>query len=274
MTDTTVRSAEPFYLPVRDELELFRAAYEQRIPVLLKGPTGCGKTRFVERMAWELFGNRPDAPEEPLVTVSCHDDLTSADLVGRYLLSGDGTTWLDGPLTQAVRSGALCYLDEVVEARKDTTVILHALTDHRRMLPIERLGTTLQAHPDFLLVISYNPGYQVATKDLKPSTRQRFMAMEFDYPSSDLETRIIAHEAGLDEDSAAQLAFLGEQLRHLGEAGVIDGPGTRLLVHVGELIVKGISPRRACEVGLVQSLSDDSDVQRAISDVVSAIFPV
>jgi nitric oxide reductase NorQ protein len=220
-------------------------------------------------MAWRLLGNRA----EPLVTVSCHDDLTSADLVGRYLLSGEGTTWLDGPLTRAVRSGALCYLDEVVEARRDTTVILHALTDHRRMLPIERLGTTVKAHDDFLLVISYNPGYQVATKDLKPSTRQRFMAIEFDYPASDLETRIIAHEAELDEKRAGQLAFLGEQLRHLGEAGVIDGPGTRLLVHVGELMVKGITPRRACEVGLVQVLSDDSDVQRAITDVVGAIFP-
>jgi nitric oxide reductase NorQ protein len=274
MTSTRLRHAdEPFYLPVRDEVELFSAAYEQRIPVLLKGPTGSGKTRFVEHMAWRLFGNRPDAPAEPLVTVSCHDDLTSADLVGRYLLSGEGTTWLDGPLTKAVRSGALCYLDEVVEARKDTTVILHALTDHRRMLPIERLGTTIRAHDDFLLVISYNPGYQVATKDLKPSTRQRFMAIEFDYPASDLETQIIAHEADLDETRAGQLAFLGEQLRRLGEAGVIDGPGTRLLVHVGELMVKGITPRRACEVGLVQALSDDSDVQRAIIDVVSAIFP-
>lgn len=274
MTSTALRHAdEPFYLPVRDEVELFSAAYEQRIPVLLKGPTGCGKTRFVEHMAWRLFANRPDAPAEPLVTVSCHDDLTSADLVGRYLLSGEGTTWLDGPLTKAVRSGALCYLDEVVEARKDTTVILHALTDHRRMLPIERLGTTVKAHDDFLLVISYNPGYQVATKDLKPSTRQRFMAIDFDYPASDLETQIIAHEADLDETRAGQLAFLGEQLRRLGEAGVIDGPGTRLLVHVGELMVKGITPRRACEAGLVQALSDDSDVQRAIIDVVSAIFP-
>ncbi|MEV4624444.1 CbbQ/NirQ/NorQ/GpvN family protein [Asanoa sp. NPDC049573] len=274
MTSTRLRHAdEPFYLPVRDEVELFSAAYEQRIPVLLKGPTGCGKTRFVEHMAWRLFGNRPDAPAEPLVTVSCHDDLTSADLVGRYLLSGEGTTWLDGPLTKAVRTGALCYLDEVVEARKDTTVILHALTDHRRMLPIERLGTTVQAHDDFLLVISYNPGYQVATKDLKPSTRQRFMAIDFDYPASDLETQIIAHEAELDETRAGQLAFLGEQLRRLGEAGVIDGPGTRLLVHVGELMVKGIAPRRACEAGLVQALSDESDVQRAIIDVVSAIFP-
>jgi nitric oxide reductase NorQ protein len=263
----------PFYLPVHDEVELFAAAYEQRIPVLLKGPTGCGKTRFVEHMAWRLFGQRADAPEQPLVTVSCHDDLTSADLVGRYLLSAEGTTWLDGPLTQAVRGGAICYLDEVVEARKDTTVILHALTDHRRMLPIERLGTTLEAHPDFLLVVSYNPGYQASAKDLKPSTRQRFMAIEFDYPDRALETRIIAHEAAVEENTATQLAFLGEQLRRLGEAGVIEGPGTRLLVHVGALIARGITPRRACDVGLVQALTDDPDVQEAITQVVTAVFP-
>ena len=274
MTSPAPAAAEaPFYLPVRDEVELFAAAYEQRIPVLLKGPTGCGKTRFVEHMAWRLFGQRADAPEQPLVTVSCHDDLTSADLVGRYLLSAEGTTWLDGPLTQAVRSGAICYLDEVVEARKDTTVILHALTDHRRVLPIERLGTTLEAHPDFLLVVSYNPGYQAAAKDLKPSTRQRFMAIEFDYPGRELETRIIAHESAVAESTAAQLAFLGEQLRRLGEAGVIEGPGTRLLVHVGALIARGIAPRRACDVGLVQALTDDPDVQEAITEVVTAVFP-
>lgn len=271
MTATTTEA--PFYLPVRDEVELFTAAYEQRIPVLLKGPTGCGKTRFVEHMTWRLFGQRADAPEQPLVTVSCHDDLTSADLVGRYLLSGEGTTWLDGPLTQAVRSGAICYLDEVVEARKDTTVILHALTDHRRMLPIERLGTSIEAHPDFLLVVSYNPGYQAAAKDLKPSTRQRFMAIDFDYPGRDLETRIITHESDVDEGTAANLAFLGEQLRRLGEAGVIEGPGTRLLVHVGALIARGISPRRACDVALVQALTDDPDAQEAIAQVITAVFP-
>lgn len=262
----------PFYLPVRDEVELFRAAYEQRIPVLLKGPTGCGKTRFVEHMVWRLFGGRTQ-PDPALVTVTCHDDITSADLVGRYLLSGEGTTWLDGPLTQAVRSGAICYLDEVVEARKDTTVILHSLTDHRRTLPIERLGTTLEAHPDFLLVVSYNPGYQASAKDLKPSTRQRFMAIEFAYPGRELETRIVAHESGVDEATARQLAYLGEQLRRLDEAGVIEGPSTRLLVHVGGLITRGIAPRRACDVGLVQALSDDPDVQEAVTQVVEAVFP-
>ena len=179
----------PFYLPAADEVELFHAAYDQRIPVLLKGPTGCGKTRFVEHMAWQIARERGEKSTPSLVTVTCHDDMTASDLVGRYLLSTDGTTWLDGPLTQAVRSGAICYLDEVVEARKDTTVVLHALTDHRRMLPVERLGTTIPAHPDFLLVVSYNPGYQATVKDLKPSTRQRFMAIEFGYPTVDLETR-------------------------------------------------------------------------------------
>ena len=262
----------PFYLPVHDEVELFTAAYEQRIPVLLKGPTGCGKTRFVEHMAWRIFGGRRDRPSQPLVTVTCHDDLTSADLVGRYLLSGEGTTWLDGPLTQAARTGAICYLDEVVEARKDTTVILHSLTDHRRILPIERLGETLVAHDDFLLVVSYNPGYQASAKDLKPSTRQRFMAIEFAYPSRELETQIIAHEAEVDDATARTLAFLGEQLRRLDEAGVIEGPSTRLLVHVGSLITRGIAPRRACDVGLVQALSDDPDVQEAVVQVVEAVF--
>jgi nitric oxide reductase NorQ protein len=266
--------AEPFYLPVGDEVEVFRAAYARRIPVLLKGPTGCGKTRFVEYMAW-LLGREEGrrAGDGAVVTVSCHDDLTSADLVGRYLLSGQGTVWLDGPLTRAVREGAICYLDEVVEARKDTTVILHALTDHRRMLPVERLGTTVAAHPDFFLVVSYNPGYQAAAKDLKPSTRQRFLAIEFTYPSLASETEIITHETGLDEQTAHAMAFLGEQLRRLDEAGAIEGPGTRLLVNAGALVRQGVSARRACEAALVQALSDDPDVQDAVTQVVAAVFP-
>jgi nitric oxide reductase NorQ protein len=271
LTSDTATEA-PFYLPVGDEVEIFRAAYERRIPVLLKGPTGCGKTRFVEHMSWLLTREHGRDPAAGLVTVSCHDDLTSADLVGRYLLSPEGTIWLDGPLTQAVRSGAICYLDEVVEARKDTTVILHALTDHRRTLPVERLGTSVPAHPDFLLVVSYNPGYQAAAKDLKPSTRQRFMAIEFTYPGPEQEAEIICHESGVDADTARSLAFLGGQLRRLGEAGVIEGPGTRLLVHVASLIADGISPRRASDVALVQALSDDADVQAAIHDVVHAVF--
>jgi nitric oxide reductase NorQ protein len=269
--DATATEA-PFYLPVGDEVEVFRAAYERRIPVLLKGPTGCGKTRFVEHMSWLLARENGRDPAAGLITVSCHDDLTSADLVGRYLLSPEGTSWLDGPLTQAVRSGAICYLDEVVEARKDTTVILHALTDHRRTLPVERLGISVPAHPDFLLVVSYNPGYQAAAKDLKPSTRQRFMAIEFTYPGPEQEAEIICHESGADAGTARSLSFLGGQLRRLGEAGVIEGPGTRLLVHVGSLIAGGISPRRAGDVALVQALSDDADVQAAIRDVVGAVF--
>jgi nitric oxide reductase NorQ protein len=273
MTDTmTDPDAAPFYLPTRDEVDLFRAAYQQRIPVLLKGPTGCGKTRFVEHMAWHI-GHEREAPiANALVTVTCHDDMTSSDLVGRYLLSADGTTWLDGPLTQAVRSGAICYLDEIVEARKDTTVILHSLTDHRRILPIERLGTTISAHPDFLLVVSYNPGYQSTVKDLKASTRQRFLAIEFDYPDFDLETKIIAHESGIDADTARLLAFLGEQLRNLDEAEIIEGPSTRLLIYVGALIGNGVAPLRACAVALVQAVSDDRDVQDAVAQVCRAVF--
>jgi nitric oxide reductase NorQ protein len=270
--DLETATDAPFFLPAGDEVEIFRAAYARRIPVLLKGPTGCGKTRFVEHMAWLLAQERGQQHDN-LVTVSCHDDLTSADLVGRYLLSRDGTTWLDGPLTQAARSGAICYLDEIVEARKDTTVILHALTDHRRMLPIERLGTSLQAHPDFLLVVSYNPGYQAAAKDLKPSTRQRFLAIEFTYPGLKQETEIVAHESGVDATTAESLAFLAGKLRGLDEADVIEGPSTRLLVHVAGLIADGIGPRRACDVALVQALSDDADVQAAIRDVVDAVFP-
>jgi nitric oxide reductase NorQ protein len=263
MTETVLET--PFYLPTDDEVELFQAAYEQRIPVLLKGPTGCGKTRFVEYMAWRLA--------HELVTVTCHDDMTASDLVGRYLLSADGTEWLDGPLTQAVRRGALCYLDEVVEARKDTTVILHALTDHRRMLPVERLGSTINAHPDFLLVVSYNPGYQATVKDLKPSTRQRFMAIEFRYPDPAAEATIIAHESGIDADTAESLAFLGDRLRNLDDADLIDGPSTRLLIYVGALIRKGVAPLRACDVALVQAISDDRDIQDAVRRVAAAVFP-
>lgn len=268
-----IAESAPYYRPVGDEVQLFLAAYAQRIPVLLKGPTGCGKTRFVEYMAWRIARERDgNGPDEPLVTVTCHDDMTASDLVGRYLLSTDGTSWLDGPLTRAVRTGAICYLDEVVEARKDTTVILHALTDHRRMLPIERLGTTVRAHPDFLLVVSYNPGYQAVAKDLKPSTRQRFTALEFGYPSPELEAEIVAHESGVDPEVARTLAFLGDRLRNLDGAGIIDGPSTRLLVYVGQLIGRGIPPRRACESALVSAITDDVDAQDAIRDVAKAVF--
>jgi nitric oxide reductase NorQ protein len=269
---------EPFYVPVKDEIELFEAAYAEKIPVLLKGPTGCGKTRFVEFMAYKL--GRPvtsvkadgDGHGRALVTVACHEDLTASDLVGRYLLEGDSTRWIDGPLTRAVKVGAICYLDEVVEARKDTTVLIHPLTDHRRILPIEKLGQIVEARDGFLLVISYNPGYQSALKDLKHSTRQRFMAIEFGYPSRELETKIIAHEAGIGEDVAADLAKLGEKVRHLKEHGLAEGVSTRLLIYAGRLIHEGIPARRACQVAVVWALTDDVEVQRSIEEVVTSIF--
>jgi nitric oxide reductase NorQ protein len=265
-------SGAPFYLPGGDEVDVFLAAHLQRIPVMLTGPTGCGKTRFVEYMVWRIAAGQEAGTREPLITVTCHDDMTAADLVGRYLLDADGTTWLDGPLTRAVRTGAVCYLDEIVEARKDTTVILHALTDHRRILPIERLGSTLAAHPDFMLVCSYNPGYQSGIKDLKPSTRQRFVTLAFGYPEPQREQAIIAHEASIDDELAGSLAFLGARLRNLDDADVIDGPSTRLLVYVGVLIRNGIGARRACEAALVQALSDDRDIQDAIREVTDAVF--
>jgi len=254
----------PFYLPVGDEVEVFRAAVAQRLPVLLKGPTGCGKTRFVEYMAWHLA--------RPLTTVACHEDLTATDLVGRYLLAGDDTVWMDGPLTRAVRTGAICYLDEVVEARKDTTVIIHALTDHRRVLPIDKTAESLTAHDDFLLVISYNPGYQSVLKDLKPSTRQRFVSLEFDYPGVEVEAQIVATETGVDASIATRLARAGAKTRNLAERGFEGGVSTRLLVYAAQLIVEGIEPRRACQAALVQAISDDVDLQQAVADIVDVIF--
>jgi nitric oxide reductase NorQ protein len=259
------RTREPWYLPLADEVQLFEAAYRARLPVLLKGPTGCGKTRFVEHMAWRLA--------QPLITVACHEDLTATDLVGRYLLSGDQTVWMDGPLTRSVRSGAICYLDEVVEARKDTTVVIHSLTDHRRMLPIEKTGELLDAHANFLLVISYNPGYQSVLKDLKPSTRQRFVSLDFDYPGIDVEATIIAHESGADAALARQLAMVGEKVRNLREHGFDEGVSTRLLVYAGQLAVGGIAPRRACDVAIARAVTDDAEVQRAIAAIVDVLLP-
>ncbi|RYF72268.1 MAG: CbbQ/NirQ/NorQ/GpvN family protein, partial [Comamonadaceae bacterium] len=218
----------PWYLPVGDEVQVFEAAYRARLPVLLKGPTGCGKTRFIEHMAWRLAG-------VPLITVACHEDLTATDLVGRYLLSADSTVWMDGPLTRAVRSGAICYLDEVVEARKDTTVVIHPLTDHRRVLPIEKTGELVEAHADFLLVVSYNPGYQSSLKDLKPSTRQRFVSLEINYPAIAVEATIVAHESGVDAALATRLATIGDKVRALREHGLDEGVSTRLLVYTGQL---------------------------------------
>lgn len=265
---------EPYYLPVGDEIEIFQAAYDSRLPVLLKGPTGCGKTRFVEHMAWRLYrqGKRSEL-EIPLITLSCHEDLTATDMVGRFLLQGDSTIWRDGPLTQAVRTGAICYLDEVVEARKDTTVLIHSLTDHRRLLPIDKTGELLAAHPDFLLVMSYNPGYQSVLKDLKPSTRQRFVSLAFDYPDRTREAEIIRHEADVDDTTADRLAVIGEKVRNLKEHGFEEGVSTRLLVYTGELIGRGIDPRRAAEIAIVNAVSDDATVQEAISDIVDAVLP-
>lgn len=279
---------EPYYVPTGDEVELFEAAFKSKIPVLLKGPTGCGKTRFVEYMAWKLgrpltiikdAGGKKGKGEAnnvtealPLVTVACHEDLTASDLVGRYLLEGESTRWIDGPLTRAVKAGAICYLDEVVEARKDTTVLIHPLTDHRRVLPIEKKGQILEAREGFLLVISYNPGYQSALKDLKHSTRQRFISLEFTHPRKELEAKIIAHESGVSEEVAQDLAKLGEKVRNLREHGLAEGVSTRLLVYTGKLIHQGIPPRRACQVGVVWALTDDVDVQRSIEEVASSIF--
>jgi nitric oxide reductase NorQ protein len=279
-----VSDAEPFYIPIGDEIDLFEAAFHQKIPVLLKGPTGCGKTRFVEYMAYRLGRpvtvirgskgeEQPLSPSGlPIVTVACHEDLTASDLVGRYLLEGDSTRWIDGPLTRAVKSGAICYLDEVVEARKDTTVLIHPLTDHRRILPIEKLGQIVEAREGFLLVISYNPGYQSALKDLKHSTRQRFIALDFTYPPREQEAEIITHESGVDPAMATELAKLGEKVRNLREHGLGEGVSTRLLIYAGRLIAKGISPRRACQVAVVWGLTDDAEVQRSIEEVVSSIF--
>jgi nitric oxide reductase NorQ protein len=270
---------EPYYLPIRDEVNIFRAAYESNIPVLLKGPTGTGKTRFVEYMAHLLSsetkseGGEDVAQGISLVTIACHEDLTTTDLVGKYLLKGDETVWVDGPLTKAVRAGAICYLDEIVEARKDTTVIIHPLSDHRRVLPIDKKGTMLEAHPDFFLVISYNPGYQSLIKDLKQSTKQRFVALDFDYPSREQEAQIIQHESGTSQEVAYDLAKLGEKIRHLKGHALGEGASTRLLIYAGRLMKKGISARRACDVAITALLTDEKEVQRAVSEVVAAVFP-
>jgi nitric oxide reductase NorQ protein len=272
---------EPYYVPVGDEAELFEAAYKQKLPLIFKGPTGCGKTRFVEYMSYKLGAEltkvmKNDADDSavnlPLVTIACHEDLTGSDLVGRYLLEGDQTVWLDGPLTRAVKAGGICYLDEVVEARKDTTVLIHPLTDHRRILPIEKRGELLQAADGFLLVLSYNPGYQSALKDLKHSTRQRFVSIEFDYPPMELEAQIVEHEAGVDKETAYQLAKLGEKVRNLKEHGLGEGASTRLLIYAGQLMAQGIAPRRACQVSVNWAITDDHSLQQSITEIISSIF--
>ncbi len=277
---------EPYYVPVGDEVDLFEAAYEQKIPVLFKGPTGCGKTRFVEYMSYRLgqpltkvkqrsgdaTGPVNDSLNIPLVTIACHEDLTASDLVGRYLLQGDSTIWIDGPLTRAVKAGGICYLDEIVEARKDTTVLIHPLTDHRRILPVEKRGELLEAAEGFLLVLSYNPGYQSALKDLKHSTRQRFIAIEFDSPPADIEAKIVEHEGGVETKTAIQLAKLGEKVRNLREHGLAEGASTRLLIYAARLIAQGISPRRACQVAVNWAVTDDKSIHGSIEEVIASIF--
>ena len=257
-------ASEPYYLPVGREVALFEAAHSAKLPVILKGPTGCGKTRFVEHMAWRL--------ERPLITVACHEDLSSTDLVGRFLLEGEETIWHDGPLTSAVRTGAICYLDEVVEARKDTVVIIHPLTDDRRRLPMEKRGTVIEAPPEFMLVVSYNPGYQSILKDLKQSTRQRFVSMEFDYPDSDAETEIVAREGGIDEDIARDLVKIGQKVRNLRGHGLEEGVSTRLLIYAAQMIAQGISPIDAAEVAICSPITDDRELQRSIREIVTTII--
>ncbi len=255
----------PYYEPQGREVEVFEAAYRQRLPVMLKGPTGCGKTRFLEHMAWRL--------DRPLVTVSCHEDLTSSDLVGRFLLEGSETVWQDGPLTRAVKAGAICYLDEIVEARTDSTVIIHPLTDHRRRLPLEKTGREVAAHPDFLLVISYNPGYQTVLKDLKPSTKQRFVALNFDFPAEETERRILVNEvAGLDADVAARLVAVARKARALKDHGLDEVTSTRALVYAASMIMAGLPPVEACQVALINPMTDDLELAAALLEIVRAHF--
>lgn len=262
--EARIIATEPYYEPAGNEVALFEAAWASTLPVLLKGPTGCGKTRFIEHMAWRL--------KRPLITVSCHDDLTAADLVGRYLITSNETVWVDGPLAHAVRAGAICYLDEVVEARRDTTVVIHPLADDRRILPMEKRGELLQAPPEFLLAMSYNPGYQSVLKELKQSTRQRFVAIEFNYPSEALEAKIVVTESGLDVANTGKLLKLAHMTRNLKGNGLDEGASTRLLVHAAKLIQRGIAPRTACHGAIAEALTDDAEMLRAIDELASSIF--
>lgn len=255
---------EPYYRPVGDEVTLYEAAYSVRMPMMLKGPTGCGKTRFVEYMAWKLG--------KPLITVACNEDMTASDLVGRFLLDATGTRWQDGPLTVAARHGAMCYLDEVVEARQDTTVVIHPLTDARRVLPLDKKGELVRAHSDFQLVISYNPGYQSLMKDLKQSTKQRFGALDFSYPERDIEVEIVTHEAGIGESVAGKLVAIAERARNLKGHGLDEGISTRMLVHAGSLIARGVAPIDACRVALVRPITDDPDMRDALDAAVTTYF--
>jgi nitric oxide reductase NorQ protein len=255
---------EPYYESVGNELALYGSAYEVRMPMMIKGPTGCGKSRFVEHMAWRLG--------KPLITVACNEDMTASDLVGRFLLDKDGTKWQDGPLTTAARFGAICYLDEVVEARQDTTVVIHPLTDHRRTLPLDKKGELIEAHADFQLVISYNPGYQSLMKDLKQSTKQRFGGLDFDYPEEDLEIQIVARESGVDEPTAKKLVQIAHRARNLKGHGLDEGISTRLLVYAGQLISKGVEAEAACTMTMVTPLTDDPDMRDTLNAAVQTFF--
>ncbi|QEP43228.1 CbbQ/NirQ/NorQ/GpvN family protein [Ectothiorhodospiraceae bacterium BW-2] len=257
-------NTEPYYESVADEVALYEAAYNVRMPMMLKGPTGCGKSRFVEYMAWKL--------QRPLITVACNEDMTASDLVGRFLLDKDGTKWQDGPLTTAARLGAICYLDEIVEARQDTTVVIHPLTDHRRTLPLDKKGELVVAHPDFQLVISYNPGYQSLMKDLKQSTKQRFGGLDFDYPCEEKEVAIVAKESGVDSTTAAKLVQIAHRARNLKGHGLDEGISTRLLVYAGQLIHKGIEPASACSMTMVTPLTDDPDMRDTLKAAVQTFF--
>ncbi|MES2365185.1 MAG: CbbQ/NirQ/NorQ/GpvN family protein [Pseudomonadota bacterium] len=255
----------PYYEAQKNEVEIFEAAYKKRLPVMLKGPTGCGKTRFLEYMAWRL--------QRPLVTVSCHEDLTSSDLVGRFLLEGEATVWQDGPLTRAVKAGAICYLDEIVEARTDSTVIIHPLTDHRRQLPLEKKGQEIEAHEDFMLVISYNPGYQTVLKDLKPSTKQRFIGINFDYPREEIERKIIQNEVPeLDSAQVEKLVAAGRRARTLKDHGLEEATSTRALVYAGNMMVAGIEAVEACKAALVNPVTDDPELAEALMEIIKAHF--
>lgn len=255
---------EPFYCPQGDEIELYSAAYEARLPVMIKGPTGSGKSRFIEHMAWKL--------NKPLITVACNEDMTASDLVGRYLLDTKGTRWLDGPLTVAARMGAICYLDEVVEARQDTTVVIHPLTDHRRSLPLDKKGELITAHPDFQMVISYNPGYQSLIKDLKQSTKQRFTAFEFGYPNAEIESTIVQTETGINAELADKLVQIASAARNLKGHGLDEGISTRLLTYAATLIEKGIEHKAACRMALVRPITDDEDIRDTLDHAINAVF--
>ncbi len=255
---------EPYYRPIADEIALFEAAYAARMPMMLKGPTGCGKTRFMEYMAWRL--------KKPLITVACNEDMTASDLVGRFLLDASGTHWQDGPLTIAVRYGAICYLDEVVEARQDTTVVIHPLTDNRRILPLDKKDELVSAHADFQLVISYNPGYQSILKDLKQSTKQRFGALDFGYPAHEIESEIVVHESGVARDAADKLVGIAERSRNLKGHGLDEGISTRMLICAGQLMARGIEPQAACRVALVRPITDDADMREALDAIVRTYF--